>query len=212
MITDIVLLFAEAIVIALWSVAYKETIFERWGEFTYVALVTTIGLYGVINNLWSLVILNFVSNPVLIIPVALGLLMLTRPLSRKLRTLALWPLALTLGYAMGALSGGLLVTSVYDQIISIFKISTATPTAANNYLMIQGILIFVIVFAGITYFTSTLGLEKNKATDYLGQVGRWLMIMGFGVAFGAYLIQFFGSMGATWQNLLYGWLGIPRPT
>jgi len=194
------------LMLMLWSLIIKETIISRIAEFIYIGMGTALVLYQTLANLWSTTLLPISQGSVLrIIPVLLGLLVLFRPFSDKIKNLVVWPLAVFLSYSIGSATAGLTISTVWRNLVSAAKINTRTPFD----LFTSIVFLFVLLSATLS-FTLTFG-TKGSVGNILGKIasiGRYLLLMAFALGFGDYFLSRMGLIASRVQYFVYEWLGL----
>jgi hypothetical protein len=187
-------LIGAVLTIMAWSYLYKATKFYYFVEFTIVGFAAGHALVLGILNIRKLVLtpISTSGNFSLLIPFLLGLLVFTQ-FSQKYRWPSYYPLSILMGAATGLAMRGL----VGAQIIS--QIKATIPLIAKP--SINNLIIIVIVFLAVIYFTYTFGIESTSVNT-VRRWGRTLMFIAFGALFGTTVLtrteQFVGIM----QNFL----------
>ena len=189
--------------IALWSIPIKESPFSRAGEFIYVGLGAGVALFSVWNALYSKALQPmFAGNWITIIPVILGLIVLLRPfLGGVLKTIAIWPLAMVLGYGIGSNVAGMTITQIWKPLVS-----TATINTTDALSLVSTIVILVVFTTVLFSFTSTV--EHTGIIGQVASIGRWWLVAAFGLAFGRWMMSRMGFIAARVQFFIYQWLQI----
>jgi hypothetical protein len=192
---DLITTLGAIVMIFLWMIPFKENILSRIGEFTFIGLGMGITLFSATRNLLSAGIEPFLAGEwALIVPIVLGLVLIARVFSRSVRNLALWPLAMMLGYAIGAVVGGQTIAQVWKQMLATAQFSTATPLA-----IFEGVIVLVIVVCGVLSFTTTIEHEGTWMGT-VAEIGRWGLMMAFGLGFGSWIMSRIGMIASLYSG------------
>jgi hypothetical protein len=187
-----------------FSFIYKETPIYRFAEYTFVG--ATAGHYIVIayqsikNYGWYPVVVK--GQYIYVLPLILGLMMFSR-LSKKQSWISYYPIALLVGAGTALAIRGTIQAEFLTQITStIAPLLAPTLTAFNN------IVIAVTVISTLIYFLFTVEAKGplKRPMDYLGKIGRYMLMVGFGAQFGAAIMTRLGFVIARFQFLLFDWL------
>ncbi|HOB30364.1 MAG TPA: hypothetical protein PLF08_03215 [Bacillota bacterium] len=161
--------------LAVYSYLYKENPAYRIAEYTLVALYTSYSLvlnfheylipygrqYAIEEGQWYFWITG-----------AIGLLMYFRYAPAEWNWLARYPISILVGWGLGYT----LVRSPRPVMVQV-KDSMRPLNTVNN------VLFFVFFLCIMFYFFFTVGKE-SKFIQGTGRVGRYIMMVGFGCAFG----------------------------
>jgi len=109
---------------------------------------------------------------IMIIPLVMGLLLYTRFI-KDWSSLSRIPIAFLVGLAAALSIRGALDASLIKQVAA-----TMVPVTNFNTLIFP-----IMVATTITYFFFTAG-SKTKGIQFSAQIGRWVMMIAFGSAFG----------------------------
>ena len=129
----------------------------------------------------------------LIIPIILGLLLLTR-VSRKYMWLSLYPIAAIVGLGIGMTLRG----AIFAQFISQIKATMVPPTTINNIIIVIGTTAVLLFF----YFTR----ERTGLFGNYVQAGRWIMMVAFGATFGDSVMMAMTLLIGRLQFIFGNWL------
>jgi hypothetical protein len=184
-------------------VAFRETQFSRWGEFVYVGLGAAVAMFSILNAVWATGIQPMLAGDwIRIIPIILGVIILLRPfVGGLLRNIAIWPLAMVLGYGMGSNVAGLTITQIWVPLTS-----TASLDTTSAFSLFTSIVVLVVFATVLFSFSSTV--EHTGVVGSVASVGRWFLIMTFGLAFGRWMMSRLGFIAARFQFFIYQWLEI----
>lgn len=190
--------------IALFSVAFKENVFYRFVEHIYIGLAAAYGLCLAWFNYGRPVLFERIPGDKFhyIVPVIIGLLMYTR----YYKPIA-WLSRYTLSFLLGTGAGFVLVTTFRSLVLAQVTATFRPITLANGLMPLLQTLVLVFGTIGtLVYFFFTA--PRKGVIGAGAQVGKWVMMIAFGTAFGntvmARVSLFLGRM----QFLLGDWLGI----
>ncbi|HHT85666.1 MAG: hypothetical protein ACOX34_05225 [Bacillota bacterium] len=199
MTTDPQILVQAICTLACYSYLIKENFAYRIAEYTLVALYTSYQItrlfHSFIKPYWQ----NYAIGEkqyYFILMGALGLLLYTRYAPPQYRWLARYPIALSVGWGLG----GAIARSprpVFTQLMDVMR----PLNTANN------VLFFVFFMAVMSYFFFTTGKE-SKFIQGSGRLGRYIMMIGFGTAFGNTVQGRISLFLNRLSFLLTDWLGI----
>jgi len=193
--------------LALLSTAFKENPVYRLVEHIYVGLYA--GYMVVINwyNYGKPTIMTSILKEGkwdLVLPIILGLLIYTR----YFKSVA-WISRYTMSFMLGVGSGYILKNDFRSlfltQIVATFKplyVAGNFQTTLNNCILVFGVL------GTLTYFFFT-----SKRTGIFGvtnTVGKWIMMIAFGSAFGNTVMARVALILGRIQFLLIDWLGVVK--
>lgn len=198
---------AAALTLALYSFLWKENPVYRLAEYLYVGMAAGYGVVVTIDSYIRPTIKNdLMTNGkwLLLIPILLGLLAYAR-FVKPIAFLARWTMAFWLG--VGA---GMVLTRDFRPQFIVALTATFKPlfVAGKVGVSINNILLVVGVITSLMYFfftTKRTGIMAGGA-----KIGRWVMMVAFGAAFGntvmARVSLFLGRM----QFLLIDWLKVVK--
>lgn len=185
--------------LAVYSYLYKENALYRIAEYSLVALYTS---YQITRLFHSFAKPYFIKHCLeekqyyFYLMGALGLLLYFRYAPPKYRWLARYPIAVSVGWGLG---GSLARTPrpIMTQVADVMR----PLNEVNN------IVFFLCFLAVMSYFFFTTGKE-SKFIQNSGKVGRYIMMIGFGTAFGNTVQGRISLFLNRLSFLLTDWLGI----
>lgn len=156
------------------------------------------------KNLDRLVVSKIAAGKwIYIVPVIIGLMMYTKYFPRY-AYLSRTPITLIIcvGSALGARAG--LETLVFKNLLTAAKLFTVADlyTSFNNIIMIMGL------FSILIYFFFTLNPKIQSRINPLATLGRYYLMIHFGVRFGATTMSRLATFINRIQFLLFEWLGL----
>ena len=194
---------AAACILMIWSFLYKENPVYRFAEHVFVASTAGHAVGMAVGNL-----LRYAYRPLtqkgqilLIIPIILGLMLYTR-FFKNIAWMARWPVAFLLGVGTGQTIYTALRTQVINQSISaMVKLPGATFGATIN-----GLISMIGLLVVLSYFLFTI--PQNKFLKFTSKLGRWLMMVTFGVSFGNVVAGRISVLLGELVKIFGNWLGM----
>ncbi len=211
------------VTLAVYSTLYRENPIYRFVEHIYLGLAAG---YGVVIA-WSEVLSTQWYDPIFkqhqwlwlwILPLAI---MAYFVFSKKHSWISRIPLVILSGFAAGTIFQGF-VSQYFPQIQDSFKslrptvytLQNPDPSPAAHILSISGAInnaIFLITLTSVlTYFFFSFE-HKKKAIRGYAQVGRWLMMIGFGAIFGSTIMTRFALLVDRMYFILIEWMHLGHP-
>jgi hypothetical protein len=189
------ILVAAMATIVSYTFLWKTNKAYRLAEHIFLALGAGHAVVMGVNNIRTIV-----WNPIfqkgqviLIIPLILGLLLYAR-FFKSFAWLARIPTAVIIGSATAIAVRGTIQAQLLQQIAA----------SAEGILTLNGFLVFFGTLVTIVYFTYTYKMTGPVAGAALA--GRWVMMIGFGAAFGASVMGRLSLVVGRFQFLLGDWL------
>jgi hypothetical protein len=187
---------------AIYSFLWKENRFFRAFQNLYVGLAAGYSLVVAWGNIqrqaWNPLIND--GQYILIVPVLLGVMLFAR-LSKKHAWISRYPMAFLMGIgsalSMKAIESDF-VRQIQASIIS-WK-GTGLMGTFNNLVLSLGTAFALVYF----FFT----FKPSKATEVTGRLGRWVLMLCFGAAFGSAVQGRLSLVISQMQFLLRDWLHI----
>lgn len=196
---------AAALTLAMYSFLWKENPVYRMAEYLYVGMAAGYGVIVTIDSYVRPTIKNDLMTKgdyIVLIPIFIGILIYARYF-RSIAYLSRWTMAFWLGIGSGMVLTRNFKPFFIQQITATFKPLWGTKTvgvAIDNWLIVLGVVATLMYF----FFTT----KRVGVLDHGAKVGRWVMMVAFGAAFGntvmARVSLFIGRM----QFLLADWLHI----
>lgn len=185
--------------LAVYSYLYKENFMYRLAEYTLVPLYTAYSIALYVHNYiipyWKTQVLEE-HQYYFILTGVFGLLLYTRYLPAKYSWLARYPISTYVGWGLG----GLLARSPRPAMTQLID-SMRKLNSVNN------IVFFLSFLAVMSYFFFTFG-KNSKVIHYSGRIGRYLLMISFGAAFGNTVQGRISLFLNRLSFLLTDWLGI----
>ncbi len=196
--TELVVWIAALFTLCFFTFLYKENVVFRTVEHIYIGLTAAyaVGLafHGRIkptvmteileNGYWSY-----------ILPIILGLLIYTR-YSSQISWLARYPLSVWVGFGAGSVLA-FQVAPLMGQLVAMMR----------TWADLDAFLLWLFSLAVLVYFFFTVKRD-NPAVGYSAWLGRWVIVVGLGAAFGNTVLFRYTLLIGRMQFLLFDWLGL----
>lgn len=186
-------------VFAMYSFLWKENRFFRAFQNLYVGLAAGYSLVLNFNTLKRQAFTPLAEGNIsLLIPIILGLLLFTR-LSKRYAWVARYPMSFLMGIG-AALSMKAIESDFVRQIQAsvIPWIGNGLGGSINNIILSLGTAFALVYF----FFT----FKPNKVSGVTGRLGRWVLMLCFGAAFGSSVQGRLSLVIAQAQFILSDWL------
>lgn len=183
--------------IAMFSYLFKENPVYRWCEHLFVGAAAgyaiSVNVKSIYDKAW--VPLTRDGTVSVLIPIILGFMLYARFI-RKIAWMSRWPMSFIMGIGSGLAIYGV----VYSSLIAQLRAAIVPLNSIDNFIMVFGLLSILLYF-----FFST---EHTGPVKYGASVGRWLMMLTFGVAFGNVVMSRISLLLGAFEKILGGWLGL----
>ncbi len=195
--------------LSLYSFIYKENPIYRLFEHIYVGAsvgYTFVTAYGnIIDQAWTPLTTEGKLN--LLVPIILGLMLYTRYF-KPIAWISRWPMSFLMGLGIGVSTYGLLESQLIAQskaaMMPLFVKSSEGALllgrSINNIIMILGVLGVLFYF----FFS----VEHKGPVRRMASLGRMVMMITFGVAFGNVVMGRISLLLGTISDIFGTWLGI----
>lgn len=198
---------AAFLTLAFLSMVFKDNIFYRFAENLYVGCFAG---YSIVVNWYSYVKPTLFTSIAkegkwsLAIPVVIGLLIYTKYF-KSTRWLSRYSMAFMLGIGSGYVLTKDFKSLCLTQITATFQ----SLTLAKGFLPLVSSLVLVLgVLSVLSYFFFTA--KRKGLLGYSSQFGKWIMMIGFGTAFGSNVMGRLSLLLGRLQFLLIDWLGVVK--
>ncbi len=192
--------------IMLFSIVFADNGLYKFAEHLYVGLyagyTVVVTWFNYIRPSSQDIIANH--KYYLVVPILLGLLIYTRYI-RGWQWLARYNMAFVVGVGSGLVLARDFKSLLLDQVTATFKplwIAGKTGTSVNNIIIVAG------VVSVMWYFLFTV--KKEGAPGRVSSVGRAVMMVAFGSAFGNTVMSRVSLFLGRMQFLLGDWLKVIR--
>ena len=208
------IILAAGLTLALYSFLYRDNPTFKFAEHLYVGVVAAYTLAQV----WYLNILSDVVNPLfrpepgkgvawgVLIPTALGLLMLTRFVPR-ISAFSRISFAFVVGVGAGLSIPRTIASFVLQQIEPTLK-PLWSASAGFTMASLDTLLILVGVVSVLVYFS--FSVEHKGAVGAASRVGIWFLMVSFGASFGYTVMARLSLLIGRVSFLLEDWLHVIR--
>lgn len=144
-------------------------------------------------------------NIIMLIPIVLGFLLFTRYI-KPVAFLRTWPIALMIGVGSGVAVTGAVSGQIVSQITATYNL----PLIVTNDLVgsFNNILYIILLITTVFYFIFTIEQKGRSPSGILAKIGRYAMIVAFGVTFGTTMTQRINTLIERLTFLIHTWLGI----
>lgn len=193
--------------LSIFSFLYKDNPFYKLAEQVFVGLSAAYWLIYIIYNnllpnLFTKLATDFGGNLILLIPAALGVMMLLR-LHPKTQWISRYPIALIIGTSAGISMLRYMKSDLLQQMTATM-INPIVPgsliTTIGNFLLIIG------TICGIYFFYFSKKQEGVYAVP--SKIGMWFLMISFGASFGYTVMARVSLLIGRLEFLLKDWLHI----
>lgn len=195
--------FAVFCILGMWSLLYKENPVFWVAQHMFVGSAAGHAIGMAIGNIqrYGLNPLVQKGQLVLLIPIALGILLYTRFLPR-IAWLSRWPLAFLVGVGVGQSLYTSLRTQVINQTVGAITKLPAGSTGAT----VNALISVIGLLAVLSYFV--FSIPQTGPVKRFSQVGRWIMMVTFGVSFGNVVAGRISVLLGELIKIFGDWLGM----
>ncbi len=192
---------------SIFSFLYKDNPFYKLAEQVFVGMSAAYWLvylfYSImLPNLFAKLLTDFRGNLILLIPAALGLMMLVR-LVPKAQWVSRYPIAIMIGTSAGINMVRYAKSDLLSQISATMINPFAAPTVSRvigNFLLIIG------TICGVYFFYFSKKQEGFSAVP--SKLGIWFLMISFGASFGYTVMARISLLIGRLEFLLKDWLHI----
>jgi len=204
--TDPGVWIAAALTIFVWSFLFKENIFSRFAEFTFVGMMTGHLIVMGVSNIRSYASVPLSRGDLTVIVPVIFALMLYGAVSRRYYWLSRWPTALLMGTATALAVRGFLTAYIVSQ--SVGNINAARAVVGPDIMAaLNSGIIIVFSICTFSYFLFTIGL-KGAATVASRRIARLAMMVAFGAVIGNTVLAYMTMVLNRVIFLFIEWLGL----
>jgi len=185
------------IFISILSVIWKDNIFFRFISNSYVGC--SVGAYTVLAiNAISMGVVTpiFKGDVSLVIPLVLGILILTNQLGKNISWVSRYPLWIVMGIGTALAIRGSIHAEILGQIITLFKFATVGTTPMGTFDNIVQIVFTILTFVYFFFYF----IHKSPAGKAIQNVARLPIMLAFGISFATGLMMnlLFGAWAVLW--------------
>ncbi|HHW98296.1 MAG TPA: hypothetical protein GX738_01545 [Firmicutes bacterium] len=195
--TDIWTWIAALGTIAMFSFIFKENPVYRWCEHLYVGAAAgyaiSVNVKSIADKAWMPLTQD--GKIVLLIPIIFGILLYARFI-KSIAWLSRWPMSFLVGVGSGLAIFGVVNSQLLQQI----KATLLPLNSINNIIMVFGVLSILLYF----FFS----MEHRGVIKHGASVGRWIMMITFGVSFGNVVMGRISLLLGAMEKILGSWLGL----
>jgi hypothetical protein len=191
--------------LCIFSFLYKDNPFYKFSEQVFVGLSAAYWLVYIIYsimvpNLFSKLVGDFSSNIILLIPAALGIMMLMR-IHPKTQWISRYPIAIMVGTTAGISLLRYMKSDILQQVTA----TMINPFAADSTAGVIGNLLLIIgTVCGVYFFYFSKKQEGVSAVP--SKIGMWFLMISFGATFGYTVMARISLLIGRLDFLLGDWL------
>ena len=192
---------------SIFSFLYKDNPFYKLAEQIFVGLSAAYWLvylfYSImLPNLFTKLVHDFRGNIILLIPAALGIMMLLR-IFPKTQWVSRFPIAIMIGPSAGIN----MVRYTKSDLLSQISATMINPFASSSPSIVMGnILLIIGTICGVYYFYFSKKQEGISAVP--SKLGIWFLMISFGASFGYTVMARISLLIGRLEFLLKDWLHI----
>ncbi|MDP2172441.1 MAG: hypothetical protein Q8M98_09090 [Candidatus Cloacimonadaceae bacterium] len=191
----------------IYSFLYKDNPFYKFGEQVFVGLSAGYWLIVIIYdtlipNLFTKLIFDFNNNVILLIPAALGVMMLMRVIP-KAQWVSRYPIAIIVGTTAAISMLRFLKSDLMHQVSATMINPFALPSLTEK---IGSILLIIGTICGVYFFYFSKKQEGVYAVP--SKIGIWFLMISFGASFGYTVMARISLLIGRLEFLLRDWLHI----
>ncbi|MBP7310696.1 MAG: hypothetical protein KA984_05370 [Candidatus Cloacimonetes bacterium] len=190
---------------SIFSFLYKDNPFYKFAEQVFVGMSAAYWLvylfYSImLPNLFTKLFTDFGANVILLIPAALGIMMLLR-LIPKAQWVSRYPIAIMIGTSAGIS----MVRYAKSDLLSQISATMINPFATSTISSIVGNLLLIIgTICGVYFFYFSKKQEGISAVP--SKLGIWFLMISFGASFGYTVMARISLLIGRLEFLLKDWL------
>lgn len=171
---------AAIMTLSAYSYLWKENPFFRIGEHLLIATnVSYLAIIGYTNIKQSLAPIATEGRYSLLIPVILGVLLFARWFPK-----IAWLSRISVSFMMGVAGAVSITGALQANFVKQIAATMIPLNSVNNVIIVVGTICTVAYFLFIQG-KSPAGQSWGKGMNFLGDIGKWVMMIAFGAAFGA---------------------------
>lgn len=193
--------------ISIFSFLYKDNAFYKFSEQVFVGLSAAYWLVYIIYsimipNLFAKLIADFSGNAILLIPAALGVMMLMR-LHPKTQWLSRFPIAIMIGTTAGISMLRYMKSDILEQVTA----TMINPFAASDTAGVIGNLLLILgTVTGVYFFY--FSKKQEGIFKVPSKIGIYFLMISFGATFGYTVMARISLLIGRLEFLLRDWLHI----
>lgn len=192
---------------SIFSFLYKDNPFYKFAEQVFIGLSAAYWLvyifYSImLPNLITKLCTDFSGNIILLIPAALGIMMLLR-LIPKTQWVSRYPIAIMIGTSAGIS----MVRYTKSDLLSQISATMINPFATGTISSIVGNLLLIIgTICGVYFFY--FSKKQEGISKVPSKLGIWFLMVSFGASFGYTVMARISLLIGRLEFLLKDWLHI----
>ncbi|HHY17532.1 MAG TPA: hypothetical protein GX524_05600 [Firmicutes bacterium] len=196
---------AAIMTISAYSYLWKENPLFRVGE--HLLIATNVSYLAIVgwNNVKQSVFTPLAEGEYqMIIPLVLGLFLFTRWFPK-----IAWLSRISVGFMMGVASGVSITGAISANFVKQIAGTILPLDSINNVIIVIGTISTVSYFLFLQS-KSVAGQSWGKVIGFTGEIGKWVMMVAFGAAFGATVMGRLTLVLGRLRFLFGTWLPIIR--
>ena len=196
---------AAIMTISAYSYLWKENPLFRVGE--HLLIATNVSYLAIVgwNNVKQSVFTPLAEGEYqMIIPLVLGLFLFTRWFPK-----IAWLSRISVGFMMGVASGVSITGAISANFVKQIAGTILPLDSINNIIIVIGTISTVSYFLFLQS-KSVAGQSWGKVIGFTGEIGKWVMMVAFGAAFGATVMGRLTLVLGRLRFLFGTWLPIIR--
>lgn len=197
--TDPSIWLTAILMLGIYSYLYKENIYSRLIEYTFVSAAVGWGFVLIIKSIINTGVTPLLNgNYFLVIPFLLAVCLFSR-YSKEYGWLSDYPIKLMLGVGLGIVVQGTVSASIIKQI-----------SASMVTLNINNIIFLIMLLSSMVYFIFTVEYEGavGETLQKISEFGHYVFMVAFGAGFANYILTRTSVLISRFQFLLWDWLGL----
>nr|MDK2851565.1 hypothetical protein [Candidatus Cloacimonadota bacterium] len=205
--TTIGIWVAAFFTLCIFSFLYKDNPFYKFAEQVFVGLSAAYWLVYIIYsimipNLFAKLSSDFSGNLILLIPAALGVMMLMR-IHPKTEWISRYPISIMIGTTAGISMLRYMKSDILQQVTA----TMINPFASGSVPVIIGNLLLIIgTICGVYFFY--FSKKQEGISKWPSKVGIWFLMVSFGATFGYTVMARISLLIGRLEFLLGDWLHI----
>ena len=174
---------AATFTLMIYSFFYKENKAYRFAEHVFIGVAIAHGAVTQSKYVWDTALTPLITkgDAFWILPILVGLLFCFF-FSKKYFWLYRIPVSTMVGTGIGLAMAGLMRSQFVDQIAQTIALPNPKAELISGSHPVNAVFIAVGVLGTLFFFLFTI--EQKGALQHASQIGRWVMMVAFGAAFG----------------------------
>jgi hypothetical protein len=185
---------------------WKENPLYRFAQYSVASVAVSVTVISGLDAIRKTAISPIITgtNPWMIVPTILGILIFTNMLGRRYNWISRYPIGIIIGVGTALALRGAIPAQILGQMVSLIRrgvIGGFIDTFNNIIFIIMG---FVALIYFFFYFVHRTGVGRS-----LAKVGRYAVMLAFGATFGTTLMM--NTIFLSYVIMYVSILGVPPP-